>query len=52
MNSRGHKANILDRDLREIGIGVATGTYRGTYRGADGVSMYTVDFGARRQGGG
>jgi uncharacterized protein YkwD len=48
MNSRGHKANILDRDLREIGIGVATGTYRG----ADGVSMYTVDFGARRQGGG
>jgi uncharacterized protein YkwD len=46
MNSRGHKANILDRDFREIGIGVATGTYRG----ADGVSMYTVDFGARRQG--
>ncbi len=48
MDSRGRKANILDRDFREIGIGVATGTYRGT----EGVSMYTVDFGTRRQGGG
>jgi uncharacterized protein YkwD len=44
MNSAGHKANILNKDFREVGIGVRTGTYKG-YAGA---KMYTVDFGVRR----
>jgi uncharacterized protein YkwD len=43
MNSAGHRANIMNGALREIGIGVATGTYR-SYAGA---KMYTVDFGTR-----
>jgi uncharacterized protein YkwD len=43
MNSAGHKANILNGTLREIGIGVAAGTFK-TYTGA---RMYTVDFGTR-----
>ena len=44
MNSAGHKANILNRDFREVGIGVKTGTFKG-YTGA---KLYTVDFGVRR----
>ena len=44
MNSTGHKANILNKNFREIGIGARTGTYEG-YAGA---TMYTVDFGTRR----
>jgi uncharacterized protein YkwD len=44
MNSSGHRTNILDRRFREIGIGTATGTYKG-HRG---YTMYTVDFGRRR----
>ncbi len=44
MNSAGHKANILNRDFREVGIGVKTGTFKG-YAGA---KVYTVDFGVRR----
>jgi uncharacterized protein YkwD len=44
MNSSGHRANILDRRFREIGIGTATGNYKG-HRG---YTMYTVDFGRRR----
>ena len=44
MNSTGHKANILNRDFREVGIGVRTGTYKGNA----GAKMYTVDFGVRR----
>lgn len=43
MNSAGHRANITNANLREIGIGVAAGTYR-TYSGA---RMYTADFGRR-----
>ena len=43
MASDTHRPNILDGRLREIGIGVAAGTYR-TYPGA---RMYTVDFGTR-----
>lgn len=49
MNSPGHRANILDPDFREVGIGVRTGEYRdeaGTIH--PGTSMYTVDFGVRR----
>jgi uncharacterized protein YkwD len=44
MNSAPHKANILDRDFREVGVGVRTGTYKGI----PGTAMYTVDFGVRR----
>ena len=44
MNSSGHRANILDRRFREIGIGTATGNYKGH----KGYTMYTVDFGTRR----
>jgi len=43
MASDTHRPNILDGRLREIGIGVAAGTYR-TYAGA---RVYTVDFGTR-----
>ncbi len=44
MRSSGHRANILDRRFREIGIGTATGNYKGR----KGYTMYTVDFGRRR----
>jgi len=44
MNSSGHRTNILDRRFREVGIGTATGTFKG-HRG---YTMYTVDFGTRR----
>jgi uncharacterized protein YkwD len=44
MKSRGHRSNILNRRFREIGVGVKTGTFKGT-RGA---TVYTVDFGTRR----
>ena len=44
MNSPGHRANILNGNVREIGIGTATGTFRG-YGNA---TTYTVDFGTRR----
>lgn len=44
MNSAGHRANILDPDYREVGIGVRTGTFQGNA----GTNMYTVDFGVRR----
>ena len=48
MNSSGHRANILDPDFREVGIGVRTGEFvdeSGTK--IPGTSMYTVDFGRR-----
>ena len=44
MNSPSHRANVLKRGYRELGIGVALGTPAG---GAEGVTI-TVDFGARR----
>ena len=43
MNSSVHRANILNGRFREIGIGTATGNYRGR----TGYTMYTVDFGTR-----
>ena len=42
-NSPGHRANILKRGFREVGIGAA----RGTFRRYDNVTMWTVDFGDR-----
>jgi uncharacterized protein YkwD len=43
MGSPGHKKNILNKGYREVGIGAATGTYKGT----DGYKMFTADFGSR-----
>jgi uncharacterized protein YkwD len=46
MRSSGHRANILRRQFREIGIGIALGV---PDAGADGGATYTADFGIRRQ---
>ena len=43
MNSEGHRKNILKRSFKEIGIGSASGTYKGR---SDSV-IYTMNFGAR-----
>jgi uncharacterized protein YkwD len=45
MNSPGHRANILKRAYREVGIGVVSGTPTGGSRGA----TYTADFGVVRR---
>lgn len=44
MRSPGHRQNILDRGLRDFGVGVARGNPYGHDRNA---ATYTVDFGAR-----
>ncbi len=44
MKSGHHKSTILKGRFEEVGVGTATGTYKGT----KGVTMYTVDFGTRR----
>jgi uncharacterized protein YkwD len=44
MESPGHRANILRRQFREIGIGVVAGAPVGSGAGA----TYTADFGVRR----
>jgi len=43
MNSSGHRANILNKNFREIGIGAHTGTYK-SY---SNWTMWTADFGDR-----
>jgi uncharacterized protein YkwD len=47
MHSPPHRANILDRHYRDVGVGVARGFPMG---GAGGAATYTVDFGARSGG--
>jgi uncharacterized protein YkwD len=42
MNSPGHRANILSRSFRAIGIGISAGTPNGP-----GGATYTTDFGRR-----
>lgn len=42
MNSSGHRANILKRGFREVGIGAVYGNYKG-----NNVTMWTADFGRR-----
>jgi uncharacterized protein YkwD len=42
MNSPGHRANILSRSFRSIGIGISAGTPFGS-----GGATYTTDFGRR-----
>ncbi|HEX8743436.1 MAG TPA: CAP domain-containing protein [Thermoleophilaceae bacterium] len=44
MHSDGHRANILSRSFREIGIGIARGTPNRSY--GDG-GTYVTDFGSR-----
>jgi uncharacterized protein YkwD len=44
MESPGHRANVLRRSYRELGIGVVTGIPSGGDSGA----TYTADFGVRR----
>jgi uncharacterized protein YkwD len=46
MRSPGHKANILRRQFREIGIGIALGAPEDV-DGQPGAT-YTADFGVRR----
>jgi uncharacterized protein YkwD len=50
MTSPGHRANIRSPALREIGVGVAHGTVRGsgTVREFPRARMYVVTFGTRR----
>jgi len=43
MNSPGHKANILKRAYREVGIGIKLGVPTDDTVGA----TYTLDFGAK-----
>ena len=45
MDSSGHRANILDEDFRQIGIG----THSGEYEGYEESVMYTADFGVRQR---
>ncbi len=42
MKSSGHRANILNKNFREIGIGTSSGNY-----GDDRATMWTADFGSR-----
>lgn len=42
MNSTGHRANILNRKFKQIGIGAVHGNFKG-----NNVTMWTADFGAR-----
>ena len=46
MNSAGHRANILHRGFKEIGVGVAIGAPRPTF--GMPAATYTTDFGTRR----
>jgi uncharacterized protein YkwD len=45
MHSPGHRANILDPDYRQLGIGFAAGCRLGKRAGV----MFTTDFGMRRR---
>jgi uncharacterized protein YkwD len=42
-NSSHHRANILDRRFRQVGVG----TYTSIYKGIEEYTMYTVDFGSQ-----
>ena len=45
MNSPGHRANILNRRFREVGIGIAVGAPQGRW---DEAATYATEFGRRR----
>ena len=42
MDSSGHRGNILNDNLTQVGVG----SYTGEYAGTAGTTMYTVDFGS------
>ena len=42
MKSPSHRPNILNGKFREVGIGIATGSYNGARK-----TMWTADFGTR-----
>jgi uncharacterized protein YkwD len=42
MDSQEHRANIMSRKFKEVGIGLATGTHNGERK-----TMWTADFGSR-----
>jgi uncharacterized protein YkwD len=44
MKSSGHRAIILTKAWRDVGVGRATGTFEGL----SGVRMFTIDFGRRK----
>ena len=44
MNSPGHRANIVNRRFREVGIGIAVGAPEGSY---DEAATYATEFGIR-----
>jgi uncharacterized protein YkwD len=46
MHSAGHRANILRRSFKEIGIGIVLGNP--SVSPADSGATYTADFGFRR----
>jgi uncharacterized protein YkwD len=46
MHSPGHRRNILDATLRDIGIGIVSGAPQDT--GTQRAATYTTDFGRRR----
>ena len=48
MHSAGHRANLLDRDFTEVGIGVADGAPV-ALDGGGGGATYVTDFGRRRR---
>jgi uncharacterized protein YkwD len=45
MHSPGHRANILDREFHDVGVGVARGY---PYAGRANAATYTLDLGMRR----
>ena len=45
LNSTHHRTTILDGRFRQVGVG----TYTGSYKGMEGYTMYTVDFGSQSQ---
>ena len=45
MHSGGHRHNVLDPQLRQIGVGV----FVGNWKDYENTSMYTADFGAIRR---
>ena len=47
MQSPGHRANILRRSFKEIGVGIAVGVPGGLHAGEQAGATYTTDFGAK-----
>lgn len=46
MESTGHRENLLNPELQEVGFGVASGGFAGT---SEETALYTANFGARAE---